>query len=202
MPEVEGLKKEKEWIGVDLDGTLSEFHEEEYFGKYGPETIGKPIPEMVERVKKWIMEGKRVKIFTARASFKTAKHLGTQSWKMKKAVHQWLLEHLGFDLEVTHEKDFAMIELWDDISLVGVERNTGKICNTDLVINHTVVKKGTFILRCEPSVPIELRHQMGELIEQHGFDVHGSGEKLNGKSCDISFSKTVDLSSFKHKAIA
>ncbi len=194
MPEkmwepVEGVKREKEWIGVNLDGTLSVYHNEEFYGKYGPETIGEPIPEMVERVKWGVMNGKRVKIFTARASFKTAKHLGTQSWKMKKAVHQWLLDNLGFDLEVTNEKDFAMVELWDDISLVCVERNTGKVCNTNLVENHTVVKKGTFILRCEPSVPIELRHQMGELIGQHGFDVHGSGERLNGKSCDISFSK-------------
>ena len=177
MPEkqwkcAEGLKREKEWIGVDLDGTLSMYHDEEFYSKYGPETIGEPIPEMVDRVKKWVMEGKRVKIFTARASFKTAKHLGTQSWKMKKAVHQWLLDNLGFDLEVTNEKDFAMIELWDDIKLVGVECNTGKTCEP--VINHTTIKKGTFILRCEPSVPIELRHQMGELIEQHGFDMHGS----------------------------
>ena len=34
------------WIGVDLDGTLAEYH-----GWKGSEHIGPPIPLMVERVK-------------------------------------------------------------------------------------------------------------------------------------------------------
>ncbi|MGD0238350.1 MAG: hypothetical protein ABSC55_27925 [Syntrophorhabdales bacterium] len=51
------------WIGVDLDGTLAEYH-----GWIGIHHIGKAITPMVERVKRWIGEGKKVKIFTARAS--------------------------------------------------------------------------------------------------------------------------------------
>jgi hypothetical protein len=35
------------WVGVDLDGTLAEYH-----GFKGPEHIGKPIPKMVARVKR------------------------------------------------------------------------------------------------------------------------------------------------------
>src|SRR5690349_18780615 len=51
------------WIGVDLDGTLAEYH-----GWKGVEHIGPPIPEMVARVKQWLAEGRDVRIFTARCS--------------------------------------------------------------------------------------------------------------------------------------
>lgn len=121
-----GWKKEQNWIGVDLDGTLAEFHEESYFRKYGPETIGKPIPKMVKRIKFWIEGGIKVKIFTARVAELTACYLESTVELMEDAVHVWLIKNLGFDLEVTNEKDCFMIELWDDIDLVQVERNTGK----------------------------------------------------------------------------
>lgn len=49
------------WIGVDLDGTIAEYH-----GWVSPTHIGAPIPKMVERVKVWLSEGKEVRIFTAR----------------------------------------------------------------------------------------------------------------------------------------
>ena len=45
------------WIGVDLDGTLAEYHE-----WVGIHHIGKPIPLMLERVKKWLAQGKDAKI--------------------------------------------------------------------------------------------------------------------------------------------
>ena len=56
------------WIGIDLDGTLAE-----YDGWKGVEHIGKPIPSMVERVKAWIIEGKDVRIFTARVCMSQSK---------------------------------------------------------------------------------------------------------------------------------
>ena len=49
------------WIGVDLDGTLAEYH-----GWNG--SIGKPIAPMVDRVKRWLAEGVEVRIMTARVS--------------------------------------------------------------------------------------------------------------------------------------
>ncbi len=49
-------------IAVDLDGTLA--HYDEFRGK---DHIGKPIPKMMERVKKWLDEGQKIVIFTARA---------------------------------------------------------------------------------------------------------------------------------------
>src|SRR5207344_2652938 len=49
------------WIGVDLDGTLA------YYDQWrGPEHIGEPVPAMLERVQRWLAEGKDVRIFTAR----------------------------------------------------------------------------------------------------------------------------------------
>ena len=100
------------WIGVDLDGTLAEYHGWVDGGK-----IGKPIPKMVARVKKWLKEGKAVKVFTARVHLDSD---GSERWRIK----AWCKEHLGQDLEVTNKKDYGMIELWDDRA-VEVQRNTG-----------------------------------------------------------------------------
>ena len=50
----------KDWIGVDLDGTLAEYH------GWNDGKIGEPIQLMVERVKRWLAEGKSVRIMTAR----------------------------------------------------------------------------------------------------------------------------------------
>ena len=99
------------WIGVDLDGTLAE-----YDTWKGMSHIGKPVPKMVFRVKKWLAEGKIVKIFTARVSgpeFDVS------------IVHDWLEANGLPKLEVTNVKDFAMIECWDDRA-VQVEENTGR----------------------------------------------------------------------------
>jgi hypothetical protein len=49
------------WIAVDFDGTLAR-----YDGWFGPDHLGEPIPAMVDRVKKWIAEGREVRVFTAR----------------------------------------------------------------------------------------------------------------------------------------
>lgn len=98
------------WIGVDLDGTLAM-----YDGWKGPEHIGDPIPMMADRVRLWIADGREVRIFTARAS----------SAEQTVHVHNWLKQHGFPDLIVTNEKDFGMIELWDD-RCVQVQANTGQ----------------------------------------------------------------------------
>ncbi len=99
------------WIGVDLDGTLAEYHS---FGA----KIGKPVPKMLARVKRWLEAGQHVKIVTARVAMP---HGRAQA---KAAIEAWCKEHIGEVLPVTHEKDHAMIELWDDRA-VQVRRNTG-----------------------------------------------------------------------------
>lgn len=104
------------WIGVDLDRTLHV-----YDGKFSHE-LGEPIPEMLERVKKWIADGKCVKIMTARVS---SFHGPDEIALAVKSISKWTLKHVGVILDVTSEKDPGMIELWDD-SCVRVERNTGR----------------------------------------------------------------------------
>jgi hypothetical protein len=49
------------WVGVDIDGTLAEWH-----GWHDDGGIDKPVPAMVEHVKGWLGEGVDVRIFTAR----------------------------------------------------------------------------------------------------------------------------------------
>jgi hypothetical protein len=53
------------WIGVDLDGTLAYYDPE---ADFDPEKVGPPVPKMVARVKRWLAEGKTVKILTARVA--------------------------------------------------------------------------------------------------------------------------------------
>jgi hypothetical protein len=101
-----------EWIGVDLDGTLAM-----YTRWKGVAHIGKPVPAMVSRVRRWIRDGRTVKIMTARVSEK-----GAESF-----IRAWLIQAgLPEDLEITDRKDMDMVELWDD-RCVRVQTNTGKV---------------------------------------------------------------------------
>ena len=96
-------------IYVDLDGTLA--HHEKWVA---PEVIGEPIPAMMERVKKWVAEGKIVKIFTARYM------------EHHDFVRAWLKSHGLGQLEVTSIKGIDAYEFWDDRA-VPVEMNTGRV---------------------------------------------------------------------------
>lgn len=121
------------WIGVDLDGTLAH-----YEGWVGVDHIGEPVPAMVERVKAWLSEGQDVRIFTARVwpigyvdvngAFFCAE-VEVPSTKLAaravEVIRPWCLEHLGQCLPITCQKDYGMIELWDD-RCVQVEKNTGR----------------------------------------------------------------------------
>lgn len=117
------------WIGVDLDGTLARYAP----GDYDPLVVGEPIPLMVERVKKLLARGQRVKIFTARVDGgSTALAMGNAAGvlyrdveRIRKVIQDWCEEHLGVRLEVTNQKDYGMIELWDDRAR-RVELNTGR----------------------------------------------------------------------------
>lgn len=108
------MSKIEFWIGVDLDGTLAEYND-----WIGIHHIGKPIAPMIERVQVWINEGKKVKIFTARASEGSAA-IGF--------IHAWLDKQGLPKLEVTNVKDYGMTALWDD-RCISVETNTGQIKN-------------------------------------------------------------------------
>ena len=101
---------DRPWIGVDLDGTLAKH--DLWISKTH---IGKPVEPMMKRVKSWIAQGIRVKIVTARACEADG----------IPPVRAWLKKQGLPALEVTNEKDFGMIELWDDRA-IQVIPNTGR----------------------------------------------------------------------------
>ena len=99
------------WIGVDFDGTLAH-----YEGFKGDDHVGAPVEPMVRRVRKWLREGKDVRLFTAR--------------KPNPALRRWMLEHLGEVLPVTSTKDHKCQAMYDDRA-VQVKRNTGHVSAED-----------------------------------------------------------------------
>ena len=113
------MNHEREWIGVDLDGTLAEYH-----GFQGHEKIGVPVPAMVERVLRWHDAGIKVKIFTARVSGDSA-----DAAQAKYYIERWLELNQLPPFEITCTKDYYMSELYDDRA-VQVVFNTGKLVGT------------------------------------------------------------------------
>jgi len=99
------------WIGVDLDGTLSKSVRSLNDG------IGDPVPSMLSRVKKWLKDGREVRIVTARAS----------TPRQVTHIRAWLKRHGLEDCDITDRKDADMAELWDDRA-IRVERDSGTIC--------------------------------------------------------------------------
>ena len=115
------IRPEYRWIAVDLDETLAM----PYDGEFDMTKIGKPVPLMVGRVKRWIESGETVKILTARLGPRTLEVYGVTKEEVTKAIQDWTEEHIGIRLDVTCEKDAGMSELWDDRA-IQVEPNTGR----------------------------------------------------------------------------
>lgn len=108
------------WIGVDLDGTLAYYN-----GWKGIENIGAPIPLMASRVREWLANDIPVRIMTARVSPQRDEDARQQA---RIFIREWLVQvfgDAGETIPITHEKDFSMIELWDD-RCVQVISNTGE----------------------------------------------------------------------------
>ena len=114
------------WIGVDLDGTLAQ-----YDGWRGPDHIGEPVPAMAFRVRKWLSEGREVRIFTARASVP----------EQIPVVAAWCKKHFGCELTVTNVKDFGMVELWDDRAVRVVENKGEPCCSQVFGFGHRKPRK-------------------------------------------------------------
>ena len=119
---LEGKLAEMEWetkeplytIAVDFDRTLA---------TYDPDNdieLGEPIPLMMERIRRWLAEGKVVVIFTKRAN-RSQEILRIQDWCEKYGLPR---------LSVTNVKLPEFKEIWDDIA-ISVERNTGKYKNAN-----------------------------------------------------------------------
>lgn len=138
-------------IYVDLDGTLAQYEKWE-----SPEIIGEPIPAMMDRVKRWIMDGRRVKIFTARF----VEHHGH--------VREWLFRHGIGGIEVTNVKGIDGLEFWDDRA-VSVEKNTGRVLTLGEHSNHAeptdAQVEALARALCESNLD-EWRHRSTEHIRQ------------------------------------
>lgn len=101
------------WIGVDLDSTLA------FYDHWrGMDHVGAPIPAMLARVRKWLDEGREVRIVTARVAPPYNIPAATAP------IQTWCIEHLGQLLPITCSKDLGMICLWDDRA-VQIVSNTG-----------------------------------------------------------------------------
>lgn len=83
------------WIGVDFDGTLAH-----YDGWQGELIFGKPVRSMLVRVVEWIRQGYEVRIVTARVS----KQEGVDTEAVRRALEEWLIEHLGKPLPITDKR--------------------------------------------------------------------------------------------------
>jgi hypothetical protein len=118
------------WIGVDLDGTLAEYHGWQLNGG-----VGRPIAPMIRRVKEWRKKGIEVRILTARVGVDPAAYsLESESYaddshamQQRGIIEQWCLEHIGEVLPITAQKDFLMLQLWDDRA-IRVRENVGIPC--------------------------------------------------------------------------
>ena len=106
---------------VDFDGTLVEDS-----GWKGFRHVGRPIPEMVKKVRGWLSQGDEIILFTARLS--PCKEFdptleGLDSFAVKAMLENWCVENLGQKLKVTNEKQ-GYGYFYDDWG-IGIIRNSG-----------------------------------------------------------------------------
>lgn len=112
-----------ETIAVDLDKTLAvHTKSEEKTGAIGP-----PIPRMVNRVRRWLAQGHKVVIFTARLGMGDRK-------KITRQIEAWCKKYIGVVLPVTDRKSADFTEIWDD-------RTQQVIPNTGVSVTEALYKR-------------------------------------------------------------
>jgi hypothetical protein len=160
------------WHGFDLDGTLAKDD-----GWKGKDYIGAPIEKTRERIQKLLSEGKKVKLFTARAA----------DPKAIPPIQQWMKNNNIPLLEITNKKDPGMVSLEDDRA-IQVRKNTGNLvkgipmkkvierqvskkntewicphCNKEILEKSMYYKDGKFYHRCDTSKEIVLPKQDNDI---------------------------------------
>jgi len=116
--------EQTECYGVDLDGTLAEYH-----GWKGIGHVGKAIPKMLNKVKGWMDEGIRIVIFTARADDPDS----------IEAIVEWLEDNGIGGLEITNIKSSDISRFYDD-KAIQVKRNEGDLLGDEsLMIEWTAL---------------------------------------------------------------
>jgi len=120
------------YIAVALDGTLAQLSID---GR-----IGEPVPAMLTRLKKWLEEGKTVKIVTPRVAKEedldnaSPKEDYDRADAIRIEIVGWCEKHVGRVLDITCRIEPGMIELWD-AKAVGVLLNRG-VSREDLLAYH------------------------------------------------------------------
>lgn len=116
-------RNDRGWIGVDFDGTLARHSPaKRTVSEYAPYELGEPVPIMLERVKEWVRQGKKVRIVTARVA---PPYYGGTKREVIRAIHEWCAENGLPFLPVQAHKDQDMVALWDDRA-IQVQVNTGR----------------------------------------------------------------------------
>lgn len=103
VKEWEAKLGDQAWIGYDLDGSAAH-----YDSWKGHLVIGRPIPESIRKIRAYLNQGYKVKIFTARMS------VPEHAEEVAKVIAAWTLKHVGVALEATCQKDYACIRIYDD----------------------------------------------------------------------------------------
>lgn len=108
------MESKQRIIGCDFDKTMAHYEDGD-IDKLGPEHVGEPIPEMVEKIKQALADGAEVYVFTARVNpgdgtFKKALN-ATKSYVV---ISEWCQRNIGTVLPITHEKSWRWSEIWDD----------------------------------------------------------------------------------------
>ena len=169
------------WYGFDLDGTLAK-----YDGWKGIDHIGEPVKPMVDLMKKMRDAGILVKIVTARVSPRddeqeiyrdlsrvppyavgivpdengqkalNGMYTVRKSWRAREFIVDWCARNLGFVPEITHQKDYLMLNLFDD-RVTQVEPNTGRILGRlPIELNVYGARRGKYVdKKCERCGNIE-----------------------------------------------
>lgn len=107
-----------QWVGVDLDGTLS--RNDGIVRTAPPYPLGQPIPDMVAMVKSLQQADVVVKIFTARACEAAS----------IPSIQDWAESHGLGRLEVTNQKDFGLVRYYDDRAIQMVaNRGVATVCS-------------------------------------------------------------------------
>ncbi len=148
----------KGWIGVDLDGTLAEYH-----GWVAADDIGKPIAPMVKRVVDWLADGHDVRIFTARGSINAEDRDLAYP-----AIQRWCVLHLGALLPITNVKDVYMVALYDDRAH-RVIKNSGHLADIAAWCqdaNAMAVSKGFSVVANIPRALCLLHSEISEALEE------------------------------------
>lgn len=103
-------KQKQRYIAIDFDKTLAFYEDYE-----GPGIVGKPIAEMVRKVKEEMAKGTVFCIFTARVNPGDAgPEESLDSTIAFMAIAEWSKKVFGELLAITHEKSPHFDEIWDD----------------------------------------------------------------------------------------